>query len=114
MYSFLYITCCKQTTFLLFFLRILYQFNTSFEKCHSYHNDFFNDVLEILIEKLGPVYGFPYLRMITILKLSIHELKIVKANLLQVGLDLNIDFKSYAGLINHKLFFPALNFTNKS
>ncbi len=85
-----------------------------FEKCHPYHNELFNDVLEILTEKLGHIYGFPYLRMITILKLSIRELKMFKANLLPVGLDLNIDFKSYPGLIDHKLFFPALSFTNKS
>ncbi len=85
-----------------------------FEKCHSYDNELFNNVLEILTKKLGPIYGFPYLRMITILKLSIRKLKMVKANLLPVGPDLNIDFKSYPGLIDHKLFFPALSFTNKS
>ncbi len=63
-----------------------------FEKCHSYHNESFNGILDILTEKLGPIYGFLYLRMITILNLSIHELKM--ANLLHVGLDLDIDFKS--------------------
>ncbi len=125
MYSFLYFTYCKQTTFLLFFLWIyvniciLYTNLTPkdkalFEKCHSYHNELFNNVSEILTEMLGPIYGFPLLRMITILKLSIHELKMVKANLQPVGLHLNIDFKSYLGLIDHKLFFPALSFTNKS
>ncbi len=85
-----------------------------FKKWHSYHNELFKDVLEILTEKLGPIYGFPYLRMITILKLSIHELKMVKAKLFPVGPDLNIDFKSYPDLIDHKLFFPALSLTNKS
>ncbi len=75
-----------------------------FEKCHSYHNELFNDVLEILTEKLEHIYGFPYQRMVTILKLSIHKLKMVKANLLLIGLDLNIDFKSYPGLINQTFF----------
>ncbi len=94
-----------------------------FEKCHSHDNDILeiltdNDILEILTdiltEMLGPNYGFPHLIMITILKLPIRELKMVKTNLLPVGLDLDIDFKLYPGLINHKLFFPALSFTNKS
>ncbi len=50
-----------------------------------------------------------------IFNLSIRELKMIKANLLPVGLDLDIDFKSYPGLINHKLFFPCdISFTNKS
>ncbi len=53
--------------------------------------------------------------MITIFNLSIHELKIVKANLLPVGLDLDINFKSCPGLIDHKLFFPRdISLTNKS
>ncbi len=78
----------------------------SFEKCQAYLNDLFNDVLRILKEKLEHIYGYPHLRMNTISNLSIHELKVVKANILTVGLDLDIDFKSYPGLIDHKLFFP--------
>ncbi len=86
-----------------------------FVKCHRYHNNLFNDVLKILKDKLEHIYGYPYLRMITIFNLSIHELKMVKANLLPVGLDLDIDFKSYPGLIDHKHFFPRdISFTNKS
>ncbi len=84
-----------------------------FENCHAYHNQLFNDVLEILKDKLEHIYDYPHLRMITILNLSIRELKMVKANLLPVGLDLSIDFKSYPGLIDHKLFFPPISFTNK-
>ncbi len=86
-----------------------------FVKCHRYHNNLFNDVLKILRDKVVHIYGYPYLRMITIFNLSIHELKMVKANLLPVGLDLDIDFKSSPGLIDHKLFFPRdISFTNKS
>ncbi len=86
-----------------------------FEKCHTYHNDLFNDVLKILKEKLKHIYGHPHLRMITIFNLSIPELKMVKADILLVGLDLDIDFKSYPGLIDHKPFFPReISFTNKS
>ncbi len=85
-----------------------------FEKCHVYHNQLFNDILEILKEKLEDIYGFPHLRMITIFNLSIRELKMVKATLLPGGLDLDIEFKSYPGLIDHKLFFPPISFTNKS
>ncbi len=52
---------------------LLYAYYTSltpvdtalFEKCHSYHNELFNDILEILTEKLEHIYGFPYLRMVT-------------------------------------------------
>ncbi len=44
-----------------------------YKKCNSYHNELFNDVLKILTENLGHIYGFPYLRMITILKLSIQN-----------------------------------------
>ncbi len=84
-------------------------------KCHRYHNDLLNDILKILKDKLEHIYGYPYLRMITIFNLSIAELKMVKANLLPVGLDLDIDFKSYPGLIDHKLFFrDDISFTNKS
>ncbi len=64
-----------------------------FEKCHPYHNQLFNDILEILKDRLEHIYRYPHLRMITIFNLSIHELKMVKANLLLVGLDLGIDFK---------------------
>ncbi len=66
-----------------------------FVKCYRYHNDLFNDILKILKEMLKHIYGYPYLRMITIFKLSIRELKMVKANLLPLGLDLDIDFKSH-------------------
>ncbi len=62
-----------------------------FEKCHPYHNDLFT----ILNEKLEHIYGYPHLRMITIFKLSIRELKMVNANILLVGLDLNIS------ILNH-------------
>ncbi len=86
-----------------------------FVKCHRYHNNLFNEVLNILKDKLEHIYGYPYLRTIMIFNLSIPELKMVKANLLPVGLDHNIDFKSYPGLIDHKLFFPLdISFTNKS
>ncbi len=53
--------------------------------------------------------------MITIFNLSIRELKMVKPNLLPVGLDLDIDFKSCHVLIDHKPFCPHdISFTNKS
>ncbi len=84
------------------------------KKCHAYHNQLFNDILEILKEKLEHIYGFHHLRMVTIFNLSICELKMVKSNLLLVGLNLDIYFKSYPGLIDHKLFFPTISFTNKS
>ncbi len=57
-----------------------------FEKCHTYHNDLFNDVPKILKEKLEHIYWYPHLRMITIINLSIRELKMVKANILRSGL----------------------------
>ncbi len=66
-------------------------------------------------DKLEHIYGYPYLRMITIFNLSICELKMVKANLLPVRPDLNIDFKSCPSLIDHKHFFPSdISFTNES
>ncbi len=55
-----------------------------FVKCHQYHNDLFNDILQILKDKLEHIYRYSYLRMITIFNLSIHELKMVKANLLPI------------------------------
>ncbi len=74
-----------------------------------------NDVLKILKDKLEHIYGYPYLRMITIFSLSIRELKMVKADLLPVGHDLDINFKLCPGLIGQKLFFPCdISFTNKS
>ncbi len=79
-----------------------------YAKCHSFHNDLYNDIFEILKKKLGPTYGIPYLRMFTIMNLSIRELRMVKDNLLPVGLDLDIDFKAYPGLIDHKHFFPPV------
>ncbi len=78
-------------------------------------HDLFNDVLKILKDKLEHIYGYPYLRMIMIFNFSIRELKIIKANLLPVGLDLDIDFKLCPGLIDHKRFYPCdISFTNKS
>ncbi len=82
------------------------------EKCHTYHNNLFNDVLVILKDKLEHIYGYPHLRMIAIFNLSIHQLKMVKANKLPVGLNLDIDFKSYASLIDHKLFFPDISYSD--
>ncbi len=32
------------------------------EKSHAYHNQLFNDVLEILKDKLEHIYGYPHLR----------------------------------------------------
>ncbi len=86
-----------------------------FVKCHKYHSNLFNDVLKILTDKFEHIYGYSYLRMITIFNLSIHELKMVKANLLPFGLHLDINFKSYTGLIDYKVFFSCdSGFTNKS
>ncbi len=85
-----------------------------FKKCDAYHNQLFKDVLKILKEMLEYIYGFPHLRMVTIFNLSMRELKMVKATLLPGVLDLDIEFKSYPGLIDHKLFFPPIRFTNKS
>ncbi len=53
------------------------------------------------------------LRMFTIRNLSIHELRMVKDSLLPVRPDLDIDFKAYPGLIDHKLFFPPISFQNQ-
>ncbi len=83
-----------------------------FEKYHTYYNDLFNDILEILKEKVEHINGFPHLRMITIFNLSIRKLKMVKANILPVRLDLDIKFNSCPGLIDHKHFFPRdISFT---
>ncbi len=79
------------------------------EKWHTCQNNLFNDVLEIFKEKLEHIYGFPYLRIITIFNLSIGQLNMVKANKLPVGLNLDIDFKSYP---HHKLFFPDISYTD--
>ncbi len=84
-----------------------------YAKCHSFPNDLDNDVLKILIDKFGSTYGIPHLRLFTILKLSIRELKMGRDNILHVGLDLNLDFKSYPGLIDHALFFLPVSFRNK-
>ncbi len=37
----------------------------------------------------------------------------VTDNILPVGLDLDIDFKANPGLIDHKLFFPAISEGNR-
>ncbi len=41
--------------------------------------------------------------------MSVCELKIVIDNILPVGLDLDIHFQSYPGLIDHNLFFSAIS-----
>ncbi len=84
-----------------------------YEKCHTFHNNLYNDVFEILKNILGNIYGIPHIRMFPIRKLSIHELSMVRDLLLPVGLDLDIDYKAYPGLINHKLFSPPISFRNQ-
>ncbi len=79
-----------------------------YKKCYIFHNDLYNDVFEILKNKLGNIYGISHLRVFTI-----HELHVVKDSLLPVGLDLDIDFKVYPGLIDHKHFFPPISFRNQ-
>ncbi len=72
-----------------------------YAKYHSFHNDLYNDVLKILIDKLGPIYGIPgCLPYWNCLKLK--ELKIVWDNLLPVGLYLDLDFKSCQTFSNAK------------
>lgn len=84
-----------------------------YTKCHSLHNELYKDAFEILPDKLGPIYWIPDLHLFTILKLSLRQLRMVKVNILPVGLDLDIDFKVYHGLIDHKLFFPQISHCNK-
>ncbi len=119
----MYPTYHSETTYLTFYSfsyqsMLLYAYYTNltlpdkalFTKCHRYHNQLFNDIPEILKDKLEHIYGYPHLRMITIFNLSIHELKMVKANLPSVRLDLGFNFKSYPGLIDHKHFFPPISY----
>ncbi len=84
-----------------------------YKKCHQFHNDLYNNIFEILTNTLGDINGIPHLRIFTIRKLSVCELCMVKDSLLRVGLDLDIDFKAYPGLIDHKRFFPPISFRNQ-
>ncbi len=84
-----------------------------FSKCHEIHNNLYQDAYEKLSLKLGPIYGTYHLKTVTLPKLSVRELKMVIDNILPVGLNLDIDFQSYPGLINHKLFFPAISLCNQ-
>ncbi len=46
-------------------------------------------------------------------KLSVRELHMIRDSVIPVALDLNIDFKANPGLIDYKLFFPAISFHNQ-
>ncbi len=111
----LYSFSCQSTLIYAYYNNLTPSDKSLFVKYHRYHNNLFNDVLKILKDKLEHIYWYPYLRMITIFNLSIRELKMVKTNLLLFGLDLDIDFKSYPSLIDHKFFFLSdISFINKS
>ncbi len=82
---------------------------TLFSKCHTIHNTLYQDAYKQLSLKLGLIYRTHHLKSVTLPKLSVHELRMVIDNILLVGLELNIYFKSYTGLIDHKLFFPVIS-----
>ncbi len=84
-----------------------------FTKCHTIHNKLYDEAYKLLSVKLEPIYGTPQLKSFTLTKLTVSELRMVIDNILPVGLDLDIDFKAYPGLIDHKLFFPVINPLNK-
>ncbi len=84
-----------------------------FSKCHENHNTIYQDAYDILYLKLGSIYGSYYLKTFTLPKLSVRELKMVIDNILHVGLNLDIDFQSYPGLIDLKLFFPEISLHNQ-
>ncbi len=68
---------------------------------------------EILKKKLRNVYGIPHQCIFTMMNLSIHKRRMVKDNLIPVGLDLDINFKAYPGQIDYKLFFLQSAFKTK-
>ncbi len=84
-----------------------------FTKCHTIHNTLYKEACKLLSLKLGPMYGTPHLKSFTLPKLSVRELRMVIDNILPVGLDLDIDFKDYPGLIDHKPFFPVISPRNQ-
>ncbi len=63
-YCFLY----KTMLIYAYYTNLMSYDNALYVKCHSFHNDLYNDVLKIIIDKLGPIYGIPHLRLFTILK----------------------------------------------
>ncbi len=82
---------------------------TLFQKCHTFHNELYHDVFQILKQKLLKIYIW----QTTMKKLSVHELCMIRASLLAVALDLDIDFHDNPGLIDHKLFFPPISSHNQ-
>ncbi len=84
-----------------------------YKKCHAFHNDLYSDVFRILTTKLGDIYGIPHLQITTIKRLSIREVRMVKASLILIALDLDIDFKANPALIDRKLFFRSISFHNQ-
>ncbi len=82
-----------------------------FTKCHTIHDKLYKEAYKLLSVKLVPIYGTPHMKSFTLTKLSARELQMVIDNILPVGLDLDIDFKAYTGLRDHKLFFPVISHT---
>ncbi len=84
-----------------------------FRKCHTLHNELYHDVFQILKQKLVNIYSIFYIWQTTMKKLSLHELHMIRASVLPVALDLDIDFQANPGLIDHKPFFPSISFHNQ-
>ncbi len=85
-----------------------------FQKCNIQHNELYHDVFQILKKKLvNNVYSIFHIWQSTMKKLSVHELHMVHDSLIPVALDLDIEIQANPGLIDRKLFFPAISFHNQ-
>ncbi len=108
-YSFTY----KSMLIYAFYQNLTKSNKAMFSKCHEIHNILYQDAYQKLSLKLGPIYGTYHLKTVILPKLSVRELKMVIDNILPVGRDLDIDFQSYHGLIDQKLFFPVISPRNQ-
>ncbi len=64
-----------------------------FCKCHTFYNELYHDVFQILKQKLHKVYSIFYIWQSTLTELSVCELHIDRSSVLPVVLDLDIDFQ---------------------
>ncbi len=74
-----------------------------FHKCHTFHNELYHDVFQILKETFVNIYSIFYIWQTTMKKLLVCELCMIRASVLHVALDLGIDFQDNPGLISFHL-----------
>ncbi len=83
------------------------------QKCHTRHNDLYYDVFQILKKKFVNVYSIFHIWLSVMKKHSVQELHMIRDSVITVALDLKIDFQANPGLIDHKLPFPTISYTNQ-